>query len=483
MIEPEQWSMPRRLELSRSIARVLLYALAFSLPFEAPLFPLGPLVVTSVELMLYLSIIGWFVSLAVTVGGSWTSAAAHARTAVTEAARDPVASAVAVWLVVTAISAAFAPSYRTAALKFALRTLSGGLLFFAARDVVRSLFHARRLVVILLAGATLSAALTFLEAARPEWTAWWRPFRTREFTAGDLVRASGTFAFPNIAAMYWEASIPLTLAVLMVGSDGTRLPRRRGMILGMVLAGLLVHGILATASRAAMGGAVLSAGMLLLFGGSPGASGQAVRQIAVAILAVEIVLVAATLSYAGVESPAAQRLVWWRAAAHSELVAAEGPSVADSPLRDLTALTTRKELWAAAVQLWLNRPILGVGPDNFRHRYPAVITTARGRHLDDERLHANNLYLETLADLGLMGALALLLLIFSVLRAARINLRYGASPLELGLIVAVVTFLVHGCVDYFFEFTPTFGLWWLLLALLSKPTQPSGATPMTIAPG
>ena len=320
--------------------------------------------------MLYLSIIGWLVSLAIAVTGSWTSAMARARTALANVARDPVACAVALWLAVTAISAACAPSYRTAALKFTLRTLSGGLLYFAARDLVHPFPRARRLVLILLAGATLSAALTLLEAARPEWTAWWRPFRTREFTASDLVRASGTFAFPNIAAMYWEASIPLTLAVLVVGDDATGPSRRRRMALGIVFAGLLVHGILATASRAATGGALLSAGMLLLFGGSRGGSAPAVRPMAVAILLVEIVLVAATLSRAGLESQTAQRLVWWRASQHSETIAAESPSVADSPPRDLPALTARKELLGSGSPALRNHPILGVGPDNFRHRSP-----------------------------------------------------------------------------------------------------------------
>ena len=32
-------------------------------------------------------------------------------------------------------------------------------------------------------------------------------------------------------------------------------------------------------------------------------------------------------------------------------------------------------------------------------------------------------------------------------------------------LLATITFFVHGLVDYFFEFTPTLNLWWLLLAL------------------
>src|SRR5205814_4271387 len=69
---------------------------------------------------------------------------------------------------------------------------------------------------------------------------------------------------------------------------------------------------------------------------------------------------------------------------------------------------TRAELWRAAVRLWARHPLLGVGPDNFRRRYPEVIAPRRpGRHFTDDRMHANNFYLETLADLGLVGLAAL----------------------------------------------------------------------------
>ena len=175
-----QAGTPPLQEVSRSIARALLLALAFCLPFEAPLFTLGPLVMTSVEVMLYLSIVGWVAALALAVGGSRSAWPARVRAALADVVRDPIARAVGIWLAVTAVSAAAAPSYRAAALKFALRTLSGGLLYFAARDLMRPSLHARRLMLALLAGAVASASLTLLETVRPEWTAWWRPFRPQE---------------------------------------------------------------------------------------------------------------------------------------------------------------------------------------------------------------------------------------------------------------------------------------------------------------
>ena len=48
---------------------------------------------------------------------------------------------------------------------------------------------------------------------------------------------------------------------------------------------------------------------------------------------------------------------------------------------------------------WREHPLLGLGPDNFRRAYNRYL----GLRRPDERLHANNLYFETLASLGLAG--------------------------------------------------------------------------------
>jgi O-antigen ligase len=368
-------------------------------------------------------------------------------------------------------------------------------------------------VLVLLAGAVLSASLTFLESARPDWTSWWHLFRPQEFSGIGFTRASGTFAFPNIAAMYWEASLSLALVVLVVGSDVLGSTRRRWMALGagVLLSVILLHGILATVSRAALGGAALSAGALLILGRSAGDSRRDVRVLACAVLIAEIVLIVATLVRGGPESPLAQRLGWHTSTPADVL---SGPDSSRSARergrfvavvgdrREPPTLPSRTQLWAAALRLWSHHPLLGVGPDNFRHRYPEVIAVTGDAHFDDERIHANNFYLETLADLGLAGVVVLGLLAYGLWRAARTSLARGTSPLELGIFVAIGTFFVHGCVDYFFEFTPTFGLWWLLLALVGPSDQPTdaaqvgtfagrhrrvvaqmGARAMTIAPG
>jgi hypothetical protein len=183
------------------------------------------------------------------------------------------------------------------------------------------------------------------------------------------------------------------------------------------------------------------------------------------------------------------------------------PAVLERDDAEAPWVVGRMELWGAALRLIQTRPLLGVGPDNFRHLYGAQL----GLETWDERVQANNLYLEVLVDVGLFGLAAFLWVVGTPLYVARRELtaRYarslsrdeepsdeeGLSPKEyfdtgraaaqrraggdtvviLGLTLAVVAFLVHGLLDSFLAFTPTALLLWMLLGMLAaqKP-QVSG---------
>jgi hypothetical protein len=122
---------------------------------------------------------------------------------------------------------------------------------------------------------------------------------------------------------------------------------------------------------------------------------------------------------------------------------------------------SRVRLWRAALRAFRDRPLLGVGPDNFRRLYAGYL------HLSvaDDRLHANSLYFETLADLGVLGFLAGAALIVALAGAARRAIA-ATGVLGAGVAVALGTFLLHGTLDYFFEFTPTYSMFWLLAGAL-----------------
>ena len=59
----------------------------------------------------------------------------------------------------------------------------------------------------------------------------------------------------------------------------------------------------------------------------------------------------------------------------------------------------RSVLWSTALTIARERPLLGIGPDNFRHAYGRYLGLAAW----DERVHANNSYLEVLTGTGGCG--------------------------------------------------------------------------------
>ena len=63
----------------------------------------------------------------------------------------------------------------------------------------------------------------------------------------------------------------------------------------------------------------------------------------------------------------------------------------------------RSVLWQTACTIAREHPVLGIGPDNFRHTYGRYLGLAAW----DERVHANNSYLEVLAGMGAIGVAAL----------------------------------------------------------------------------
>jgi hypothetical protein len=482
MSEPDDLGAPpRHFGTLRVIAWTLLLGLAFLLPFEAPLFRLGPLLITSSELMLYLLIGAWATSALATGAASFVGAAGRARTAVRNLSRDPVGRAVTLWLVVTVLSAAMSPSQWAPAAKFALRTLSGGLLYFATRDLARGPLRPRIVAIAVVGGAVLSALFALVESLYPAATWWWRPFRPQAFFALDgLARASATFAFPTIASMFWEASIPLVFLVVLGGPKSRQRTSWRQMAFAIILAAILVQAILTSVTRASLAGVVVTVGILFALGKYLEPSRRrAVRVFAAGVMTVEALLVMAALVHSGPDSTLARRLLWWREGVPSKArdtfastTPTEGKPLPEVPQLDTglvaAPLPSRSELWTAAVRLWRRSPVLGIGPDNFRHRYPEVIHPPHGGRFNDERMHANNLYFETLADLGLAGVVALALLAYGIWRATRSCLILGVGVPGLIASVAVATFFIHGFVDYFLEFTPTFGLWWLLVGLTGQ---------------
>ncbi|MEW5988013.1 MAG: O-antigen ligase family protein, partial [Chloroflexota bacterium] len=167
----------------------------------------------------------------------------------------------------------------------------------------------------------------------------------------------------------------------------------------------------------------------------------------------------------------------WRGVPEAETVIQVGPGGGAAalpptiergePVSDIETVS-RRELWWAAWQMFVDRPLLGHGPDNFRYLYGEYLTHSEG----DTRLNANNLYLEWLADVGLIGTAAFGWLVwvvvrplFSLIPEPVVSRRPPAALLVAGLGGSLFAFLLHGLLDAFLNFTPIYLLFWMVLGL------------------
>jgi O-antigen ligase len=121
----------------------------------------------------------------------------------------------------------------------------------------------------------------------------------------------------------------------------------------------------------------------------------------------------------------------------------------------------RWSLWQAALRMFRERPWFGLGPDSFRVLKWKYMDVPAG----DDTILANSLYLEFLAGSGIIGLVSLLWLLFEIGRTLVTKLRQALSSSDRVTafygITYFLAFLLHGTVDYFLKFTPTFLLFWI----------------------
>ncbi len=532
----------------------LLLALALLLPFEAtrPLFSLGPIGITTIELPLYTLVVVHFLRRSAWRPATWT----------------PVHWAAVGWALAHLASAAAAEGDRGQALRFALRMSVGAALVFPVAAEARIPDRAARVFQALVAGATLSAVLGVAEAALPDAASLLAPFRATTVHVGDVVRAGGPFPYPNPAALYWGAALPGLLVIAGWRDRGEADPIRWPALASLVL---LVVAIVASGSRGAilttaialssllavaqvrlrratlgtlalLGVTVLlaselrpalvlrdsrSSGEAPWFAGhfEPMATAPVMVTAAEAMLRVQVGNEGALRWEPDGPTPMGISAQWLDAdgrIAHEEPVTrlpaavAPGSSVvvdvkvtaperpgrytlhyqlalggtsfdaleagaADMPIevtgkavaptrvwpspRPTQRQTNRPELWRAGWRMWQARPYLGVGPDAFRRVYGAYL----GPRTLDDRVNANSLYVETLADLGLAGALALAFVFFAPALEVRRSWRKVTEPgrrLILGSAAVLLAFAIHGLVDCVWAITPLHGLFWIHAGLL-----------------
>jgi O-antigen ligase len=121
--------------------------------------------------------------------------------------------------------------------------------------------------------------------------------------------------------------------------------------------------------------------------------------------------------------------------------------------------------------------LLGIGFGNLRGLMGGLLSLPDGWTGD-----AHNLYLELLAETGLVGFLVFGVLIVLALRKAVVQLRKAHDSfnkvIAVAIFAAICGVLVHGTVDYLFHTTPQVtALFFLVLGLLSAQGSVREADP------
>ena len=286
--------------------------------------------------------------------------------------------------------------------------------------------------------------------------------------AGDPERS------PVLRAAAAAAAVPLGLGVYMSFSRGALLSACLGLLALCVLAPALRAQARACLVAAAAAGLAAGAAAALpatrtLEGGGRTAQG-AVLLAAVLLLAAGSAALAARAP-AGPERPRTGLLVRRPGLAIAGVIAAivvavaagaalerapePGPFGATSA-RFASAETTRYGYWGVALDAFADHPLRGVGSGGF------AVEWLRERDAPERAHDAHSLYIETAAELGVAGLLALAGLIAAIVLAAG-RLHRRAPGLATGPAAAFAAWALHAGLDWTWEM-PALTLVALLLA-------------------
>jgi O-antigen ligase len=132
---------------------------------------------------------------------------------------------------------------------------------------------------------------------------------------------------------------------------------------------------------------------------------------------------------------------------------------------DTGALGHRSELWRAALWFWRAHPLLGIGAGNYERElalagYPRL------------HAHANSLYLQSLAEGGLVLFTSVIALFFAI--GTTFVRSFQRSPLAAGALAATLAFAAHQSVDFLVFYPKVAGLWWIILGCALASTSRDG---------
>ena len=319
-------------------------------------------------------------------------------------------------LVTSAIAGGSTPESATAVTTF---LAEGLLLYLLVTNAVRTTGLLRLVVwALLLAGATMGALSIWQEATQSYST-----------TLGGLTQLSEGDTLHRQAGPLGETNryAQILLVLLPLAVWAARVERRPGLRLGALgCAVLILSGMLLTLSRGAGVALVVLAAAMLATGFA-----RVRHVVALAVVLAALVMIVAP-NYV-------TRL-------------ASLQSVEQATSRDATgtdgAIRGRATENLAAINVFADHPIIGVGPGQFFTRYSQQYANELDLRFLDTRRRAHNLYLELAADTGMIGLGAFLAIVGATLMGLwRLSRLWAAASrpelaeLALALALSLVAYL------------------------------------------
>jgi O-antigen ligase len=231
---------------------------------------------------------------------------------------------------------------------------------------------------------------------------------TFQFAAGMAI-PTGTFGGHQQYAFYTSFSAAMAFALFVNEKQKTR----RSVYLVVLL--ILLFGSLIGQERAPWLSFVVASFVVVLF------AGRRRKQLLVTFTAMVLTAVILVVS-----------IPQLRDVTISRLAEAENDSERNN------SLLSRLAVWGVAYQLFVEHPILGVGPKNFTSLVPHYLSVED--MMGSDTLDTHNVWIGTLAEQGVVGFATYLILCFAILRLATHPLRRVLSPVVRSVCLAFLAY-------------------------------------------
>jgi putative inorganic carbon (HCO3(-)) transporter len=332
--------------------------------------------------------------------------------------------------------------------------VEGVVVYFLITNVVRTPKLLRLVIwALLLAGAFMGLLSLYQQATHTFHNNYWGFAQVSNAAIGTGARTiQGEVTQPRLAGPIGEKNRYAQIMLMLVPLGLFRFWGERSKwlrILAVVATGLCALGVALTFSRGAAAGFILMLIVMTFM--------RYIKPYQVGLILLGLALLLVAVPQYGARVTTLQGI-------QSLFSDEEGVGAAKAD----NSIQGRANLNIASLLVFVDHPVIGVGPDMFRYYYQDYAERA-GFVVTEGNRPAHNLYLGVAADNGALGFICFMAILFVTLRnLARARRRWTGSQPDLahmatGFMLALVTYMTTGIFLHFAYIR----YFWLILALAS----------------